>query len=38
MIILGVSSMHDSSVAVVENGKVKEFYKEERFTGIKRDM
>lgn len=38
MLILGVSSMHDSSVAVVENGKVKEFYKEERFTGIKRDM
>lgn len=38
MLILGVSSMHDSSVAVVEDGKVKEFYKEERFTGVKRDM
>jgi carbamoyltransferase len=38
MLILGVSSMHDSSVAVVENGRVKDFYKEERFTGIKRDM
>lgn len=38
MLILGVSSMHDSSVAVVENGIVKDFYKEERFTGIKRDM
>jgi len=30
--------MHDSSVAVVEDGKIESFYKEERFSGIKRDM
>jgi carbamoyltransferase len=38
MRILGVSPMHDSSVAVVKDGQVESFYKEERFTGVKRDM
>ena len=36
--ILGISTMHDSSVAVIEDGKVECFYKEERFSGVKRDM
>lgn len=38
MRVLGVSTMHDSSVAVVNNGHIESFYKEERFTRVKRDM
>jgi carbamoyltransferase len=36
--ILGVSSTHDSSICIFENGKVINFFKEERFSKIKRDM
>lgn len=38
MRILGISTMHDSSVCVLSNGSVESFYKEERFSGVKRDM
>lgn len=35
--ILGVSSAHDSSICLLEDGKIKYFTKEERITGKKRD-
>ena len=35
--ILGVSSMHDSSICIFENGKIVNFFKEERFSKIKRN-
>lgn len=38
MKILGISPMHDSSVAVINDGTVEDFLKEERFSGVKRDM
>jgi carbamoyltransferase len=37
MKILGISPFHDSSVCLVEDGLVKTFYKEERFSRVKRD-
>lgn len=37
MRVLGISPAHDSSVAVVEDGLVKYFCKEERLSSIKRD-
>jgi len=37
MRILGISPLHDSSVAVINNGKLERFYKEERLSRIKRD-
>ena len=36
--ILGVSSMHDSSICLFENGKIVNFFKEERFSKTKRDQ
>ena len=38
MKVLGLSVAHDSSVVLLNNGKVELFLKEERLTGIKRDM
>lgn len=38
MKILGISPMHDSSVAVIEDGNVALFLKEERLSGVKRDI
>jgi len=38
MKILGISPYHDSSVCLIENGKLLSFYKEERLSKIKRDM
>ena len=38
MRILGISPMHDSSVAIIHNGQVEYFSKEERLTRKKRDM
>jgi carbamoyltransferase len=35
--IIGISSAHDSSACLFENGKVKYFVKEERLSGKKRD-
>jgi carbamoyltransferase len=37
MRVMGISPFHDSSVAVVEDGKMVSFYKEERYTRKKRD-
>ena len=37
MKILGISPEHDSSTCLLEDGKIKYFMKEERFTRIKRD-
>ena len=37
MRILGISPLHDSSVAVINNGQIELFLKEERYTRIKRD-
>lgn len=37
MRILGISPLHDSSVAVINDGEIELFLKEERLTGIKRD-
>lgn len=37
MRILGISPLHDSSVAVVNDGQIELFLKEERYTRIKRD-
>lgn len=37
MRILGISPLHDSTVAVVNNGVVEMFFKEERLSRIKRD-
>ena len=37
MRILGISPSHDSSVAVVNDGQIEFFLKEERISGIKRD-
>lgn len=37
MRILGISSTHDSSVCVLNDGKIERFYKEERLTRKKRD-
>jgi carbamoyltransferase len=36
--ILGISAMHDSSICILENGKILNFLKEERVSKIKRDM
>lgn len=38
MRIMGISPFHDSSVAVINNGEIECFYKEERYTRIKRDF
>jgi carbamoyltransferase len=38
MRILAIQSFHDSSVAIINDGKIEAFYKEERYTGIKRDF
>jgi carbamoyltransferase len=38
MRILGMSPLHDSSVAIIHNGQVEYFSKEERLTRKKRDM
>jgi len=38
MRIIGISPMHDSSVAIIHNGQVEYFSKEERLTRKKRDM
>jgi carbamoyltransferase len=37
MRILGISPAHDSSVCVLNDGKIELFFKEERFSGIKKD-
>lgn len=37
MKILGISTLHDSSVCLIENGQLKKFFKEERLTRLKRD-
>lgn len=37
MRVLGISPLHDSSVAIINDGKVELFLKEERLTGVKRD-
>lgn len=37
MRVMGISPAHDSSVAVIEDGKVLSFFKEERLTRHKRD-
>ena len=37
MRILGISPMHDSSVALINDGTLEYFCKEERFTRKKRD-
>jgi carbamoyltransferase len=37
MRILGIQPFHDSSVAVINDGKLEAFFKEERFTRVKRD-
>lgn len=37
MRVLGISPLHDSSVAVINDGQLEFFLKEERLTGIKRD-
>ena len=37
MRVLGVSPFHDSSVSIVEDGRVVYFSKEERLSGVKRD-
>lgn len=37
MRVLGISPLHDSSVAVINDGKIELFLKEERYTRIKRD-
>lgn len=37
MRIVGISPLHDSTVAVVNNGEVEFFFKEERYTRKKRD-
>ena len=37
MRVLAVSPLHESSVAIVNNGEVEAFYKEERVTRVKRD-
>lgn len=38
MKILSISPYHDSSVCLMEHGKILSFYKEERLSKIKRDM
>ena len=38
MRVLGISPMHDSSVAIIHNGQIEYFSKEERLTRKKRDM
>lgn len=37
MRVLGVSPLHDSSVAIINNGEIEVFYKEERLSKEKRD-
>jgi carbamoyltransferase len=37
MRVLGVSPLHDSSVAIINDGEIEAFYKEERLTKHKRD-
>jgi len=37
MRVLGVSPLHDSSVALINNGVIEAFYKEERLSKFKRD-
>ena len=37
MRILGISPFHDSSVAIINNGRIEYFVKEERLSGRKRD-
>ena len=37
MRVLGISPMHDSSVAIINDGKIEYFTKEERLSGRKRD-
>jgi carbamoyltransferase len=38
MRIMGISPFHDSSVAIINDGKLESFYKEERLTRKKRDI
>jgi len=38
MRVLGVSTYHDSSVCLMEDGKILRYYKEERLSRVKRDM
>lgn len=38
MRILGICPSHDSSVCVINDGKIEFFVKEERLSGVKRDM
>jgi carbamoyltransferase len=38
MRVLGISPFHDSSVAIVNDGKLESFYKEERYSRKKRDF
>lgn len=38
MRFLGMSPTHDSSVCLIEDGRIKKFFKEERLTRKKRDM
>lgn len=37
MRVVGISTAHDSSLAVYTDGEIEFFYKEERITGVKRD-
>ncbi len=37
MRILGISPAHDSSVCVLKDGQIERFYKEERYSRVKRD-
>ena len=37
MRVLGISPFHDSSVAIINNGRIEYFIKEERLSGKKRD-
>jgi carbamoyltransferase len=37
MRVVGISPLHDSSVAVINNGKLEHYFKEERLSRVKRD-
>ncbi len=37
MRVVGISPLHDSSVAVINNGELEYFFKEERLSRVKRD-
>ena len=38
MKILGINPAHDSSIAIINNGQLEKYYKEERFSRHKRDI